>query len=313
MVIQLSTTVGTRGDYLPCYRLYKYRASRIFGAIRIRPLNWHTSLGLYPYTSPTNIQHSTVNRIGSRWVGKHFYWVSISCYCKALHTDICKQEAFKRKLTHAGQFNSQRVEYLDNDWNACHTKFIKEPQVSPPLLANYKTSQPQKEMTTQQFLKFKIDWDIFTKITNLPLIQFHIHCLPTMQKYQLQNFTYSIWQFKLYLGVFTHITKFFLHTVGDTIAQTKLSRSPLSTSILIFLISTPVNYICLMFCRCRNGAHYFFFFFFHFAKRKQVNSKIFDSFKINIIGLSYVPTAIMICPGFIKDQFIWGLANNMLQ
>ena len=31
------------------------------------------------------------------------------------------------------------------------------------------------EMTPQQFRKFRIDWDVFTKITNMPSSQFNIH------------------------------------------------------------------------------------------------------------------------------------------
>ena len=31
------------------------------------------------------------------------------------------------------------------------------------------------EMTPQQFRKFRIDWDVFTKMTNIPSSQFNIH------------------------------------------------------------------------------------------------------------------------------------------
>ena len=56
-------------------------------------------------------------------------------------------------------------------------KLIKEPSVPPasyirPLTA--KLPQLSPEMTSQQFQKFGIDWDIFTKMTNLPIAQTNI-------------------------------------------------------------------------------------------------------------------------------------------
>ena len=51
-------------------------------------------------------------------------------------------------------------------------KLTKEPLVSPASHMKPPTVKiPQliSEMTTQQFWKFRIDWDIFTRITNLPI------------------------------------------------------------------------------------------------------------------------------------------------
>lgn len=56
-------------------------------------------------------------------------------------------------------------------------KLVKEPPVSPPSLASYakipsaKLPQLHSEMTTQRFQKFRIDWDVCIKMTNLPLTQ----------------------------------------------------------------------------------------------------------------------------------------------
>ena len=43
--------------------------------------------------------------------------------------------------------------------------------IRPPTV---KFSQLSSEMTSQQFWKFRIDWDIFTKITSLPTAQTNI-------------------------------------------------------------------------------------------------------------------------------------------
>ena len=57
-------------------------------------------------------------------------------------------------------------------------KLTKEPSVSlashikPPTA---KLSQLNLEITPQQFQKFRIDWDIFTKMTNLPTTQSNIY------------------------------------------------------------------------------------------------------------------------------------------
>ena len=56
-------------------------------------------------------------------------------------------------------------------------KLTKEPLVSPashikPLTA--KLRQLSSEMMTQQLQKFRIDWDIFTRMTNLPTAQTNV-------------------------------------------------------------------------------------------------------------------------------------------
>ena len=53
-------------------------------------------------------------------------------------------------------------------------ELTKEPLVSPVnhmKLPTAKLPQLSSEMTIQQFRKFRIDWDVFTKRTNLPTAQ----------------------------------------------------------------------------------------------------------------------------------------------
>ena len=56
-------------------------------------------------------------------------------------------------------------------------KLTKGPLVSPasPMKPpTAKLSQLSSEMTTQQSRKFRIDWDIFTRMTNLPTAQTNV-------------------------------------------------------------------------------------------------------------------------------------------
>ena len=53
-------------------------------------------------------------------------------------------------------------------------KLTEEPSVSHMKLPTAKLPQLISEMTTQQFRKFRIDWDIFTRMTNLPTAQTNI-------------------------------------------------------------------------------------------------------------------------------------------
>ena len=56
-------------------------------------------------------------------------------------------------------------------------KLTKEPLVSPVSHMNPPTAKlPQlvSEMTTEQFRKFRIDWDEFTRVTNLPTAQTNV-------------------------------------------------------------------------------------------------------------------------------------------
>ena len=49
-------------------------------------------------------------------------------------------------------------------------------QHSAVKLPSVKVPQLQAEMTSQQFRKFRVDWDVFTQMSNLPENQMNVQC-----------------------------------------------------------------------------------------------------------------------------------------
>ena len=74
-------------------------------------------------------------------------------------------------------------------------KLIKEPLVSPAChmkLLTAKFPRLSSEMTTPQLRKFRIDWGVFTRMTNLPIAQTNVqlyNCADeTVQKYIINTY-----------------------------------------------------------------------------------------------------------------------------
>ena len=118
----------------------------------------------------STLQQSTVSKRQPDWVEKHLYWDRhICCLCQDLRT-FSSKEIMRDSLHMRDHAMLKELGIKMMGDMLAILKLTKEPPVS---LANHvkpptaKLPQLNPEMTPQQFQKFRIDWDVFTKLTNL--------------------------------------------------------------------------------------------------------------------------------------------------
>ena len=161
-------------------------------------------------------------------------------------------------------------------------KLSKEPlaslasHVKPP---NTKLPQLNSEITSQQFQKFRINWDMFTKMTNLPTIETYIQLYNCADK-AIQN---SI--INAYSEIF-HTNPSKLFDISVVLVTQK--SNPIIYRISFLSIVQSVNEFI---------QNYLI----------QLWSEVLDC---NFICPNYDPDLFSI---YIKDLFIWSIANDALQ
>ena len=130
--------------------------------------DWHTLSGLYPCFSFTYMALQIGSEPGE-WESI-FIKAGISVASTKLYVQILASEKLTKNSLLLPDHSELGIQTLGE--MLAKLNFFKEPPASPPPLTNYekipivKIPQLHLEMTAQQFQKFKIDWDIFTKMTN---------------------------------------------------------------------------------------------------------------------------------------------------
>ena len=131
-----------------------------------------------PYAT-WQILHCTVSRIyDTYWLWMLLHWSGhIHWLCQKSRDKVCRREADNREPSNPGSLYAEGARSQTNGKALCIPKQAKEDTAQSTRIQALAAKLPNvnTEMTPQQFRKFRIAWDIFSKMTNMPSPQFNIH------------------------------------------------------------------------------------------------------------------------------------------